>query len=90
MVVPGFLLNKYAPLGLPQILNDMPRDYLKILPRFNGDNDTEAQKHLEVFCAFTENFNVEHLDVVLRLFFQSLDGEARKLFKTLGDCSINN
>ena len=24
MFVPGFLLNKYAPLALPQILNDMP------------------------------------------------------------------
>ena len=66
--VPGFLLNKYAPMALPQVLNDMPQDYLKILPRFNGENEIDAQKHLEVFCAFAENFNVEHLDVVLRLF----------------------
>ena len=77
-------------MALPQILNDMPQDYLKILPRFNGENDTEAQKHLEVFCAFAENFIVEHLDVVLRLFVQSLDGEARKWFNTLRDRSINN
>ena len=68
----------------------MPQDYLKILPRFNGENDTEAQKHLEVLCAFAENFNVEHLDVVLRLFVQTLDGEARKWLKTLGDRSITN
>ena len=62
---PGFLLNKYTPLALPQVLNDMPQDYLNILPQFNGENDIYAQKHLEVFCAFAENFNVEHLDVVL-------------------------
>ena len=68
MVVPGFLLNKYAPLALPQVLNDMPQDYLKVLPHFNGEDDTLAQNHLEVFCAFVENFNVEHLDIVLRLF----------------------
>ena len=86
--VPGFLLNKYAPLALPQVLNDMPQDYLKILPSFNGENEIEAQKNLEVFCSFAENFNVEHLDVFLRLFLQSLDGEASKWFKTLGDCSI--
>ena len=85
--VPGFLLNKYAPLALPQVLNDMPQDYLKILPRFNGENEIETQKYLEVFCSFGEKFNVEHLDTVLRLFFQSLDGEARKWFKTLGDHS---
>ena len=28
--VPAFLLNKYAPLALPQVLNNMPHDYLKI------------------------------------------------------------
>ena len=66
--VPAFLLNKYAPLALPQILNDMPQHYLKILPRFTGENEVDAQKHLETFCSFAENLNVEHLDVVLRLF----------------------
>ena len=40
--VPAFLLNKYAPLALPQVLNDMPQDYLKILPRFNGENEIDA------------------------------------------------
>ena len=86
--VTGFLLNKYAPLALPQVLNDMPQDYLKILPRFNWENESDAQKHLETFFSFAENFNVEHLDVVLRLFVQSLDGEAQKWFKTLASCSI--
>ena len=47
--VPAFLMNKYAPLALPQVLNDMPQDYLKILPRFNGENEIYAQKHLETF-----------------------------------------
>ena len=31
---------------------------------------------------------MEHLDVVLRLFVQSLDGEARKWFKTLAGRSV--
>ena len=47
--VPAFLLKKYAPLALPQVLNDMPQDYLKILPRFTGENEIDAQKHLETF-----------------------------------------
>ena len=64
--VPAFLMNKYAPLALPQVLNYMPQDYLKILPRFNGENEIDAQKHLETFCSFAENLNLEHLDVVLR------------------------
>ena len=81
-------MNKYAPLALPQVVNDMPQDYIKILPRFNGENEIDAQKHLETFYSFVDNFNVENLDVVLRLFMQSLDGEARKWFKTLADHSV--
>jgi len=41
-----------------------------------------------VFCNFTENLNVEHMDVVLRLFVQSLDGEAIKWFKGIPNNSI--
>ena len=76
MAIHGFLLNKYAPLSLPQILSDMPQDYMKLLPRITGEDSSAAQKHLEDLCAFAKNFNVDHLDLVLRLFVQSLDGEA--------------
>lgn len=85
---PAFFLNKYAPLALPQVLNDMPQDYFKILPRFNGENEIDVQKNLETFFSFAENFNVEHLDVVLILFVQSLVGEARKWFRKLADRSV--
>ena len=34
MVVSGFILNKYASLALPHILNDTPQDYLKLFPIF--------------------------------------------------------
>ena len=88
MALPGFFLNKYVPPNLPQPLSEMPQDYLKSLPRFNGEGDNMAQSHIETFNAFTKNINMEQLDVVMRLFVQSLDGEARKLFKSLPDASI--
>ena len=64
MAMPGFLLNKYAPLALPKPLNDMPQDYLEWLPPFTREENTSVQRHIENFCAFVENANVEHLDVV--------------------------
>ena len=88
MVVLGFLLNKYDPLDLPQPLSAMPYDYLKIFPRSNGEDENTAQRHIETFCAFAENLNVEQLDVVMRFFVQCLDGEARKWFKDLPNSSI--
>ena len=42
MVVPSFLLNKYAPLALPQVLNDMPQDYIKLLPQSTREYSTST------------------------------------------------
>lgn len=47
------------------------------------------EKHVPTSCAFVENLNVEHLDVVMRMFVQYLNGESRKWFKTLSDNGIN-
>lgn len=58
------------------------------MPRLIGEDENIAQRHVETFYVFTENLNVEQLEVVLRLFVQSLDGEARKWFKALSDSSI--
>ena len=68
----------------------MPQDYLKLLPWFTGEDSTSAQRHIENFCVFAENLNVENLDVVLRLFFQSLDGESQNWFKYLVDNTITS
>jgi len=87
MALPRFLLNKYAPLDLPHPLSVMSQDYLNILPRFNGEDNNTTQRHIETFSAFAGNLNVEQLDVVIRLFVQSLDGEARKWFKGLPNAS---
>jgi len=69
-------------------LNLIPQEYLKILPRFSGEDEQTIKKHIVVFCNFVEKLNVEHIDVVLRLFVQSLDGEARKWFNGFPNNSI--
>lgn len=85
MVVSDFILNKYAPLDLPQPLNGMPQGYLKLLPTFTWEDDMSTQRYVETLCVFAENLNVKHLDVVLGLFVQPLHGEAQKWFKALSN-----
>jgi len=68
----------------------MSQEYLKILPLFTGEDEQTARNHVSVFFNFAKNKNVEHVDVVLRLFVQSLDGEARKWFKGLPNNSIHS
>jgi hypothetical protein len=74
----------YAPLVLPHVLYAFPAaDYMKYLPRFNGEGEVTTEENLSSFYSFADNFNVEHTDVWMRLFAQSLDEEVRKWFRSL-------
>jgi hypothetical protein len=59
----GWMLSffaRYAPLVLPQALYAFPDgDYMKYLPRFNGEGDVIVEEHLACFYSFAENFNVK-------------------------------
>ena len=50
----------YAPLLLPNLLNDFPLGYLQHLPRFNGETSLSAEDHLATFLDFADNMNIEH------------------------------
>ena len=90
MATPTFLMDRYAPLNISQPMNAMPQEYLKLFPYFTGEDEGTVEQHLPLFCTFAENLNVEHLDVMMRLFVKSLSGEARKWFKGLPNDSMND
>jgi hypothetical protein len=80
---------RYAPLVLPQVMYTFPpNDYMRYLPRFNGDGSVSAEENLSSFYSFANNFNIEHVDVWMRLFVQSINGEARKWFISFPPNSI--
>jgi hypothetical protein len=63
-------------------MNALPTgDYLKYMPKFTGEEDIIAKEHLVAFYSYVENLNIENEDIWMRVFFQSLDGEARKWFR---------
>jgi ribonuclease HI len=81
---------RYAPLVLPQPMNSLPAgDYLKYMPKFTGEEDITAEEHLSTFYSYADNHNIENEDVWMRVFVQSLDGEARKWFRGLTPGSID-
>ena len=80
---------RYAPLILPQVMFSFPpNDYIRYLTIFNGYGAVTVEDKLCSFYSFSNNFNVEHADVWMRLFVQSLNGEARKWFMSLPPNSI--
>jgi hypothetical protein len=81
---------RYAPLLLPQPLNNLPpRYYLKYMPKFTREEDVTTKEHLVAFYSYADNQNIENEDVWMRVFVQILFGEARKWFRGLAPRSIN-
>jgi hypothetical protein len=53
-----------------------------------GEEDITAEEHLVAFYSYADNQNIENEDVWMRVFVQSLFGEARKWFRGLAPGSI--
>lgn len=60
--------NRYAPLILPAVLNQMPVDYSKSVKQFGGDDDYTAKQHVQWFKDYYELNEIDHEDVQMRLF----------------------
>ena len=55
----AIIAARYAPLVLPNNLNPFPTtDYMKYLPRFNGEGETTIEEHLIAFYKFADNFSI--------------------------------
>lgn len=53
------------------------------MPKFTGIEGVSVEEHLESFYNFADNLDIYEEDVWMRVFVQSLDGDARKWFNEL-------
>ena len=56
---------------------------------FIGERDITIEEHLEAFYSFIDCHVIMDADVWMRIFFHSLEGEARKWFRALPHVSID-
>jgi hypothetical protein len=83
--------NKFfKPLRLPYHLNPYPLDSFEYLPQFYGEDHVTAERHLEAFANFIDQFDIVHEDVTMSLFSHSLTRDVAVLFKCLGAGSIGS
>jgi hypothetical protein len=67
---------RYAPVVIHVGLHALPTtNYMKYLPRYNGEGDVTAEEHLVSFYSFVDNFKIDYADMWMRFFVQSLYGE---------------
>ena len=84
------MANIFSPLALLANLHDLPQGYAQRLKQFGAEGDITTQQHLGRFLDFCDMEEIDYEDVKMRLFAQSLFGEAKKWFRTLPACSIIN
>ena len=84
------MANRYAPLALPANLNAMPVDYSTKIRQFGGDDDYTARQHIQWFKYFCDLNEVDHEDVKMRLFAQSLKTNVKDWFRGLAAGSVTS
>jgi hypothetical protein len=81
---------RYALLGLPVPLHDLPENYMKSLPKFTEEGDLTAQEHIKFFDQFADILRIEHEDVYSRLLVQTFKGQVRTWFRSLAARSLRS
>jgi hypothetical protein len=88
---PSKIQHRYRPLKLPHILHNFPPKHYKYLPVFDGEpNAITAEKHIQDFEHFIDLFEIDHDDVCMRAFSQSLKGDTKDWFKHLQPETISS
>jgi hypothetical protein len=64
-------------------------EYHDCLPKFAGNNVVTVEDHLNAFLKFVDDLEIEHEDVVMKMFMQTLEGDTRAWYKALPVGSIN-
>ena len=87
---PRPMAARFAPLRFPALLHDLPQNYSQRISLFDGEGDITTKQHVARFEDFVDLEELDYADIKMRLFAQSLSGEAKKWFKDLLDGSIMN
>jgi hypothetical protein len=77
-------------IAVPGDQHPLPKHHEKLLPKFDLDNDVLPEDHIKQFMFSLRLMNVEHEDVVCRLFLYTFIGKASIWFFCLAARSITS
>jgi hypothetical protein len=67
-----WVVSIYGPLNFPINFHDLPENYLKIMPKYDGEKIIYVEEHMGSSQDFIDNLFLEHEDVFMRLFVQKM------------------
>ena len=68
----------FSQLALPMVLHDLPMNYSQRIALHDREGNSSTRYHVDKFDDFINLEEVDDEDVKMRLFAQSLSGEAKK------------
>ena len=71
------------PIAVPGAQRPLPKHPEKLLPKFDPDSDVTHEDHKKQFILSLLLMNVQHEDVVCRLFLYTFIGKASTWFSVL-------
>ena len=75
-------------LGFPGCPNEIPKNLRDKFSKSIGNNAISGEQHLRNFTDMLNDYEVEHEDVVIKLFVHSLIEDVRDWFRRLPNDSI--
>jgi hypothetical protein len=69
--------SRYAPLVIPVVLHDFPKNYMKNLLKFMGEGDLTTTEHTAFFDQFVDILGIKHEYVYSRILVQTFEGQVR-------------
>lgn len=84
-------LDRYRPLffdGIPGQPNVIPNEIREKIPLFTRNNVITCEQHLKLFTYIINDYEIEHEDVVMKLFVQSLVEDDRDWYRGLSENNI--
>ena len=88
--LPPIIATWFASLFLPQPLVPMPQDYQSKIPHFTRAGSTTSKQHVDRINDAFEYQGIEEETIKMRMFAQSLGGEAKKWLKSLTPNNIHD
>ena len=82
--------KKICFLGIPGHPNEIPKGLRDKVTKFARNNAIFGEQHLRDFFDLLNDYEVEHEDVVMKLFVHSLTKDARDQFRRMPDDSITS
>ena len=79
---------RFSLLSLPLVLHDLPMNYSQRITLYDREGNVLARYPVDTFDDFIDLEEVDDEDVKMRLFAQSLSGEAKKWYKYFPPRSI--